>query len=192
MKNFILIIVLIFNLQSFAKAGDVQDFEIEGISVGNSAFKFFSKSEIDKRKNYVYKSKKYAMYGKDLENSNFDMVLIEFIDSGNYIVNSVIGKIFYNKNNFNECSKQENIILAELKEQFKNNASYTNHGVLPHEGDPSGKSKGSWHTFNLNDGSGIIYLECMDWAEDTGKWDNLRVTIFNEKFSKFLSTETLD
>lgn len=189
MKNFILIIVLIFNLQSFAKAGDVQDFEIEGISVGNSAFKFFSKSEIDKRKNYVYKSKKYAMYGKDLENSNFDMVLIEFIDSGNYIVNSVIGKIFYNKNNFNECSKQENIILAELKEQFKNNASYTNHGVLPHEGDPSGKSKGSWHTFDLNDGSGIIYLECMDWAEDTGKWDNLRVTIFNKEFNDFLQTE---
>ena len=189
MKNFILIIVLIFNLQSFAKAGDVQDFEIEGISVGNSAFTFFSKSEIDKRKNYVYKSKKYAMYGKDLENSNFDMVLIEFIDSGNYIVNSVIGKIFYNKNNFNECSKQENIILAELKEQFKNNASYTNHGVLPHEGDPSGKSKGSWHTFDLNDGSGIIYLECMDWAEDTGKWDNLRVTIFNKEFNDFLQTE---
>lgn len=189
MKNFILIIFLIFNLQSFAKAGDVQDFEIEGISVGNSAFKFFSKSEIDKRKNYVYKSKKYAMYGKDLENSNFDMVLIEFIDSGNYIVNSVIGKIFYNKNNFNECSKQENIILAELKEQFKNNASYTNHGVLPHEGDPSGKSKGSWHTFDLNDGSGIIYLECMDWAEDTGKWDNLRVTIFNKEFNDFLQTE---
>ena len=189
MKNFILIIVLIFNLQSFAKAGDVQDFEIEGISVGNSAFKFFSKSEIDKQKNYVYKSKKYAMYGKDLENSNFDMVLIEFIDSGNYIVNSVIGKIFYNKNNFNECSKQENIILAELKEQFKNNASYTNHGVLPHEGDPSGKSKGSWHTFDLNDGSGIIYLECMDWAEETGKWDNLRVTIFNKEFNDFLQTE---
>ena len=189
MKNFILIIVLIFNLQSFAKAGDVQDFEIEGISVGNSAFKFFSKSEIDKRKNYVYKSKKYAMYGKDLENSNFDMVLIEFIDSGNYIVNSVIGKIFYNKNNFDECSKQENIILAELKEQFKNNASYTNHGVLPHEGDPSGKSKGSWHTFDLNDGSGMIYLECMDWAEDTGKWDNLRVTIFNKEFNNFLQTE---
>ena len=189
MKNFILIIVLIFNLQSFAKAGDVQDFEIEGISVGNSAFKFFSKSEIDKQKNYVYKSKKYAMYGKDLENSNFDMVLIEFIDSGNYIVNSVIGKIFYNKNNFDECSKQENIILAELKEQFKNNASYTNHGVLPHEGDPSGKSKGSWHTFDLNDGSGMIYLECMDWAEDTGKWDNLRVTIFNKEFNNFLQTE---
>ena len=76
-----------------------------------------------------------------------------------------------------------------FKEQFKNNASYTNHGVLPHEGDPSGKSKGSWHTFDLNDGSGIIYLECMDWAEDTGKWDNLRVTIFNKEFNNFLQTE---
>ena len=35
----------------------------------------------------------------------------------------------------------------------------------------------------------IIYLECMDWAEDTGKWDNLRVTIFNKEFNDFLQTE---
>ena len=62
-------------------------------------------------------------------------------------------KFFTIKYYFNECSKQDNIILAELKEQFKNNASYTNHGVLPLQGDPSGKSKGSWHTFDLNDGS---------------------------------------
>ena len=129
------------------------------------------------------------MYGKELENSNFDMVLIEFVDSGNYIVNSVIGKIFYKYDNFNECNKKENEILVELKNQFKKNALYTNHGVVAHEGDPSGKSKGSWHTFELNDGSGMIYLECMDWSEETGKWDNLRVTMFNKKFSEFLSTE---
>ena len=46
-----------------------------------------------------------------------------------------------------------------------------------------------FHTFELNDGSGMIYLECMDWSEETGKWDNLRVTMFNKKFSEFLSTE---
>ena len=189
MKVFISVLVLIFSLQSWTKAEDIKDFEIEGISVGTSAFNYFSKSEIDREKENVYKSKKYAMYGKELINSNFDMVLIEFIDGGNYTVNSVIGKIFYKDNNFNECSKKESEILAELKDQFKDNASYINHGIVAHEGDPSGKSKGSWHTFSLNDGSGWIYLECMDWAEDTGKWDNLRVTIFDEKFDKFLSTE---
>ena len=189
MRIFFTILILILSFQSWTKADDISDFEIEGISVGTSAFNYFSKSEIDKEKENVYKSKKYAMYGKDLINSNFDMVLIEFIDSGNYTVNSVIGKIFYNENNFNDCSKKEKEILAELKDQFKDNASYINHGIVAHEGDPSGKSKGSWHTFSLNDGSGMIYLECMDWAEHTGKWDNLRVTIFNEKFSKFLSTE---
>ena len=68
---------------------------MKGISIGNSAFDYFSKAEIDREKAHLYKSKKYAMYGKELENSNFDMVLIEFVDSGNYIVNSVIGKIFY-------------------------------------------------------------------------------------------------
>ncbi len=189
MKFLKTLIVLLLTFVSYAKADDVQDFTIEGISVGNSAFDFFSKSEIDKSKDYVYKSKKYAMFGKDLKNSNFDMVLIEFIDKGNYMINSVIGKIFYNENNFSKCSKQEKEILTELKNQFKNNATYTNHGIVSHEGDPSGNSKGSWHTFRLNDGSGWIYLECMDWTEETGKWDNLRVTIFNKEFDKFLATE---
>ena len=189
MRVYLTILILIFFIQSWAKADDINNFEIEGISIGNSAFDYFSKAEIDREKAHLYKSKKYAMYGKELENSNFDMVLIEFVDSGNYIVNSVIGKIFYKYNNFNECTKKENEILGELKDQFKKNASYTNHGVVAHEGDPSGKSKGSWHTFELNDGSGMIYLECMDWSEETGKWDNLRVTMFNKKFSEFLSTE---
>ena len=38
MKNFILITILILNLQSFAKANDIREFEIEGFSVGSSLF----------------------------------------------------------------------------------------------------------------------------------------------------------
>ena len=58
-----------------------------------------------------------------------------------------------------------------------------------HEADPSGKSKGSWHTFKLNDGSGWIYLECMNWTEETGHYDNLRITILGSEFGKWLRTE---
>ena len=48
MKFLKTLIVLLLTFVSYAKADDVQDFTIEGISVGNSAFDFFSKSEIDK------------------------------------------------------------------------------------------------------------------------------------------------
>ena len=189
MRLFIAAFILVLTFQAFVKADNINEFEIEGIGVGYSAFDFYSKNEIDKSKAYVYKSKKYAMFGKDVINSNYEHVLIEFIDTGNYLINSVIGKIFYNNNNFDQCSIKENEILIELKKQFKESAEYTNHGITSHEADPSGKSKGSWHTFKLNDGSGWIYLECMNWAEETGKWDNLRVTIFNKTFQDFLVNE---
>ena len=48
MRVFIAVLVLIFSLQSWTKADDISDFEIEGISIGDSALDFFSESEIKK------------------------------------------------------------------------------------------------------------------------------------------------
>ena len=48
MQKIIIIITLFINLQSLTKADDIRDFEIEGMSLGDSALNFFTKSEIDK------------------------------------------------------------------------------------------------------------------------------------------------
>ena len=47
MKIFISIIFLIFSLQSWTKADDIRDFEIEGMSIGDSLLDYFSKKKID-------------------------------------------------------------------------------------------------------------------------------------------------
>ena len=46
MKRLLLIIILIFNFQSLTKADDIRDFEIEGMSIGDSLLNYLSKSEI--------------------------------------------------------------------------------------------------------------------------------------------------
>ena len=46
MKFFLLALILIFNFQSLTKADDVRDFEIEGMSVGDSLHDHFSKKKI--------------------------------------------------------------------------------------------------------------------------------------------------
>ena len=51
MRVFIAVLVLILNLQSWTKADDISDFQIEGMSIGDSALKFFSESQI---KNTAY------------------------------------------------------------------------------------------------------------------------------------------
>ena len=46
MRVFIAVLVLIFSLQSWTKADDIRDFEIEGMSIGDSALDFYSKDTI--------------------------------------------------------------------------------------------------------------------------------------------------
>ena len=46
MRVFIAVLVLIFGLKSWTKADDIRDFQIEGMSVGDSLLDYFSKEEI--------------------------------------------------------------------------------------------------------------------------------------------------
>tara|TARA_B100000965_G_scaffold50948_1_gene37846 strand:- start:219 stop:800 length:582 start_codon:yes stop_codon:yes gene_type:complete len=191
MRIFITALILIISLQSWTKAEDIREFEIEGMSIGDSALDYFSEPEIKSNMRYLYKSKKYAMFCKEPDwlDPTYEGVCIEFKDNEEYIIESLIGKIFYNNKDFNKCFKQESVILIELKNLFENKSRYKDHGIRAHEGDPSGESKGSWHTFKLDDNSGWIYLECMDWTEEIGSYDNLRVTILGSEFGNFLNTE---
>ena len=52
MRILLSILVLIFNLQSFAKADDISEFEIEGISIGDSALDHFN---INKKNLHLFK-----------------------------------------------------------------------------------------------------------------------------------------
>ena len=46
MKKILLIIILIFSFQSFTNAEDISEFEIEGMSIGDSLLDFVSESYI--------------------------------------------------------------------------------------------------------------------------------------------------
>ena len=51
MRLLIAVLILILNLQSWTKADDVRDFQIEGMSVGDICC-FFGKSQINNFRNY--------------------------------------------------------------------------------------------------------------------------------------------
>ena len=46
MRVFIAVLVLIFSLQSWTKADDIKDFQIDGMSIGDSALQYFDKETI--------------------------------------------------------------------------------------------------------------------------------------------------
>ena len=59
-KIFSIILIIIFSLQSLTNADDISDFEIEGLSVGETILKFMNSSEIDSRKVDYYKDNTYS------------------------------------------------------------------------------------------------------------------------------------
>ena len=60
MKVFIVVLVLIFSFQSLTRADDIRDFEIEGISIGDSALDFFSEEKIKYNSYDYYNDKEYT------------------------------------------------------------------------------------------------------------------------------------
>ena len=50
MRVFLSVLILIFSFQSWTKADDIRDIEIESMSIGDSALNFFSNQEIENNK----------------------------------------------------------------------------------------------------------------------------------------------
>ena len=120
MKIFLLLLVFIFNIQSWTKADDIRDFEIEGMSIGDSLLDFFNKNEIEKNKAYFYKSKEYyAFVSTKYSSENYDGVQFHVRDDDDkFVIEAIEG--MKNISNFNECNEQKNIIVKELSSFFTN------------------------------------------------------------------------
>ena len=50
MRIFLAIVILIFSLQSWTKADNISDFQIDGMSIGDSLLNFANKQEIEAAK----------------------------------------------------------------------------------------------------------------------------------------------
>ena len=107
MKKLLGIVVLGLLLTLSAKADDIKDFEIEGMSIGDSALDFFSEEEIKKNKYYAYSSKKYYQTFFMLPSTNiYSSIQINIKeDDSDYIMTSVEGGIHPIK--YSECKQKK-------------------------------------------------------------------------------------
>ena len=63
MKLFVTILVLIFSFQSWAKADDIRDFEMEGMSIGDSLLDYFNEEIIkNSYSGAQYPNKEFIIY----------------------------------------------------------------------------------------------------------------------------------
>ena len=190
MKRLLLILILTFSFQSWTKADDIRDFEIEGMSIGDSLLDYFDKSEI--KKNFIYKNNKYYLFVSTKFNSeNYDAVQFHIKNNDKkYLIAAIEGlKVF--DDNFNDCFKLKVLIVNDLKKDFNNSEIIKDEGN--HDYDPTGKSKYYRTSFSVNPNSKYINMSvtCYDWSKNIeDKYsDKLSVSISNDEFNDFTHEE---
>ena len=93
MKKLLLILIFTLNLQNLAKADDIRDFQIEGISIGDSALDYFNKKQLDD-KSYIFSAndKYLTSYFYKSEFQNYDAVEISYLKNDkNYTIKGISG-----------------------------------------------------------------------------------------------------
>ena len=187
MRIFLSILVLIFSFQSWTKADDIRDFEIEGMSIGDSALDFINKDYLLAHKQDWFNSNEFSVAAEmDLNFLNiYDALQIAYrTDDDQFRIEGIEAIKFYEKN-IHQCQKKFNEIFSEIKSVFQS-VEISEKRTVKHDADKIGKSTVTDQSiFTSNDNS--IIIACYDWSEEIGYSDQLRISIRTSAYDSFLS-----
>ena len=191
-----LVLVLAFSFQSLSKAYDIKDFEIEGMSIGDSLLDYFNEKDILNNKlNYHYTSNKY--YSSSVQDKSY-LKKYDFIElylkknDIKYNIYSIDALIFYK--NKEKCLDEMDKITGEISGIFST-PIFSNKKKLVNNGDPSGKSI-YYRTDWLINNRDYVAIECSFWSKDIkNKYnysDNLRISVTKKEIDDWLKYEAFN
>tara|TARA_B100001559_G_C16162781_1_gene467090 strand:- start:29 stop:604 length:576 start_codon:yes stop_codon:yes gene_type:complete len=188
MKKIMKILILSLYFISSAQANDIRDFQIEGMSIGDSLLDFMSAKEIKKIKKFDYSGKYIGIVLREKKSSNYDDIQLAYKNNDDkYTIHSLAGRIFID--NIEDCLSKRKEIEKEISKVFPS-ASIKRYEKVKHGYDKSGKSF-VWHTrFELK-GGGKASIECHDWSKKIEEKiaDKLMVGLGSNEFHKFVDNE---
>ena len=188
MRVFISVLVLIFCFQSLTKADDIRDFEIGGMSIGDSLLDYMSLQEITNSKKFDYSGKYKGIVIKNDNFNQYDDIQLSYKNDSKYIIHSLAGRIHF-RNKLSECLSLRKKIELDLSKVFIN-AVVKKYEKAKHQYDKTGKSFTYATWYNLEDQSSANII-CYDWSKIIQKKisDKLMVTITSGEFNKYLNNE---
>ena len=187
MRIFIAVLIIIFNLQSWTKADDIRDFEIEGISIGDSALDFVKKDYLLAHKQDWFQSNEFSIAAEmDLNFLNiYDALQIAYrTDDDKFRIEGIEAIKFYEKN-IQRCQSKFNEVFSEIKSFFQY-VETSEKRTVKHDADKTGKSTVTDQSIYTSNNDSII-IACYDWSEEIGYSDQLRVSIRTSAYDSFLS-----
>ena len=190
MKKIIIIVFLTLSFFSRSLTSELSDYEIEGISVGDSLLVFFEESEI--KKNFFYKNKKYfAFSSTKYKSESYDGIQFHAkSDDKRYKIVSIEGiKTF--ENNFNECLELKDKIVKNILEDLDYKKVHNDKG--DHHYDSTGNSKYYRTSIMLKPNAKYysLSISCTNWSKELEEKfsDKLKVSISTDEFSDYMNKE---
>ena len=185
MKKLLAIIVLGLFLITPSQADNIRDFQIEEISIGDSALDYFTINELNDSLDISDYLDVYRYYffpypqGKEYD---YLQLTVKQKDK-QFIIYGIQGHIFYN-NNIKKCYKK-------IKQIKKNIDSVLNQKGMETSGthwlDNSGQSKTTRIFYQLDGGyAEIICFDMSKKMEDQGKYDRFAITLSHKEFKDWL------
>ena len=183
MKKFLTIIVLSVSLITPSQADDISDFQIEGMSLGDSVLDFIDKKDFlqfELKKDF--KNKEYS--ARETKNNKFlkayDALQVNYITNDEqYIIQGLSGMVSF-KDNHQECMLKQKEVLEELKVLFPQSKK-----IGPRKKNLP-KYKGYWegHAYQLPNGD-LAIITCYNY-EKKNMTDHLRISIRYKAYNDFL------
>ena len=128
----ILFIILIIFAQSSAKADEIGDFQIEGISIGDSILNHYSKEDINSAHSIILGKYKKLLLSKNLK--QYESLIIAYKENDkDYIIEGLTGNIIINSD-ISDCYQQMKIMDKEVSKLFEN-LTRKDWGILKLEND---------------------------------------------------------
>ena len=159
-----------------------ESFSIDGISLGDSALKYYTEKEIKEKTKNIYEDNLYTQFTSKSNNSNseYDSYQIHYkLGDKNYII-EVISGVKWTKS-FDQCKKLKEKIKKELKVFFSNKKI---EWIEQEYEDDTGKTTASFFYFENGDS---VDIQCKDWNSTVNFRDNLRVSLMTAEFDKFIT-----
>ena len=193
MKKLILILILLLSFQSLTNADDIREFEIEGISVGDSLLNYFSKEDID---NYIdpyddiVPNRKVKTYITEDNLKQYDILELSFFkNDSDYKLESVGGAVFF-PNNFQKCKNKQKDISNELYLFFNKPEKNISNFKFP--ADKSGKTDVFQHTFMIGNHKYYnVMINCFKFGKEFKKMgyvNNLNIIITTDKWNEYMGS----
>ena len=189
MKKIIVFCVLNFFFINPSQANDITDFQIEGISLYDSALQHFSKTKIENSPKVAYRDKSYttaAITSSKFETYQSIQITYKTNDK-KFIIKDIAGDKYIN---YKKCMEQLKKTNSEFDELFPN-AKKDNLQTYSHPIDKSGNSKISDIYWSFKNGD-LIVFSCYDWSSQIKKqknWiDQLRIAIGSKEVHDFFTS----